>query len=390
MSEKRPRFLHEAPDSPSREYGIYVSDIARGVTDEQLKDAFSSIGRVYDALIVKNKFTQETKGYGFVRFFNMDDVYAALDCKELPRFEDSVSHKFQTVRVTIADPKDTLYIGNIPRGWTEEDVLKILHECGGQDPRKFRFAENTKSFGFVTYRDHETAVTALKAIQRPPAGAHQTPFTAYLAPPKFSDARNAPTMKVLFVKGIGQMTSNELKELLGGQSVVEKVVIPFDSAKRIPLGHAYVHFFSAKTASEAKDKYNAYEHEEGKRLTIEWSLPKAATRKPDPAPAFPEFPPYAYPYPYPHPYPYFQEYSYPPPYYGGEFREIPYPHYPPGYHVPPTAGHSSRRSGSTSTSPAPYGPYPHDPYAYPPAFYGPTSPGKTLTHKGNRYLPYQR
>jgi len=92
MSE-RGRFPNEAPDSPSREYGVYVSDIARGVTNEQLKDAFSSIGRVYDALIVKNKFTGETKGYGFVRFHNMDDVYAALDCKELPRFEDSVSHK---------------------------------------------------------------------------------------------------------------------------------------------------------------------------------------------------------------------------------------------------------------------------------------------------------
>lgn len=390
MSEKREKFLEDAPESPSREYGIYVSDIARGVTDEQLRDAFSSIGKVYDALIVKNKFTGETKGYGFVRFYNMDDVFSALDCKELPRFEDSVSHKLQTVRVTIADPKDTLYLGNIPRGWTEEDVMKVLFELGGDAPRKFRFAENSKNFGFVTYRDHESAVNALKLIQRPPPGSN-TPFTAYLAPPKFSDPRTAPTMKVLFVRGIGQLTSNDLKELFGGASIVEKVVVPFDSVKKSPLGHAYVHFFSSKSASEVKEKYNGYEHEAGRCLSIEWSLPRTATKKPENNPPFPEFPHYAYPYPYPPPYPYMEGYPpYPPPYYGGgEFREVPHPHYPYPIPPPPPAGHSSRQSRASTSAPPP--PYPHESYAYPPQpFYGPTSPGKAITHKANRYLPYQR
>lgn len=32
-------------------------------------------------------------GYGFVHFSSMDAVYAVLDAKELPRFEDSVNHK---------------------------------------------------------------------------------------------------------------------------------------------------------------------------------------------------------------------------------------------------------------------------------------------------------
>lgn len=38
------------------------SDIARGVTDEQLTEAFSIYGKVFEAKVVKNKFTGETKG----------------------------------------------------------------------------------------------------------------------------------------------------------------------------------------------------------------------------------------------------------------------------------------------------------------------------------------
>lgn len=83
---------HEQGSGP-QENSVFVTDIARGVTDELLKEKFAPYGTVVDAFVVKNKFTGDTKGYGFVKFESMDDVYATLDAKELPRFEDSVSHK---------------------------------------------------------------------------------------------------------------------------------------------------------------------------------------------------------------------------------------------------------------------------------------------------------
>lgn len=60
--QQQQRFQYDVGDEPPLEYGIFVSDIARGVTDQELKDAFSSAGQVTDALVVKNKFTGETKG----------------------------------------------------------------------------------------------------------------------------------------------------------------------------------------------------------------------------------------------------------------------------------------------------------------------------------------
>lgn len=74
-----------------------------------LKEKFKDFGNVVEAFVVKNKYTGDTKGsfshplfgyicllragYGFVHFSSMDEVYAVLDAKELPRFEDSVNHK---------------------------------------------------------------------------------------------------------------------------------------------------------------------------------------------------------------------------------------------------------------------------------------------------------
>lgn len=43
-------------------YCFSQTDIARGVTDDLLKDKFREFGNVQEAFVVKNKFTGETKG----------------------------------------------------------------------------------------------------------------------------------------------------------------------------------------------------------------------------------------------------------------------------------------------------------------------------------------
>ncbi|KAN0022674.1 hypothetical protein ACTFIU_004875 [Dictyostelium citrinum] len=75
------------------EYGVFVSDIARGVTDEQLKEEFSKIGDVLEAVVVKNKHSGETKGYGFVKFYHMADAQHAIETPNPPLFKDGITGK---------------------------------------------------------------------------------------------------------------------------------------------------------------------------------------------------------------------------------------------------------------------------------------------------------
>jgi RNA recognition motif-containing protein len=42
------------------------TDIARGVTDDMLREKFKDFGNVVEAFVVKNKYTGDTKGFNFI------------------------------------------------------------------------------------------------------------------------------------------------------------------------------------------------------------------------------------------------------------------------------------------------------------------------------------
>ena len=45
---------------------IYVGNFSYDVTEEELKTVFDAFGQVESAKIIKDKFTGESKGFGFV------------------------------------------------------------------------------------------------------------------------------------------------------------------------------------------------------------------------------------------------------------------------------------------------------------------------------------
>ena len=69
-AEDRKR-AREHPDQP---YQIYVGNLPWKLTEKELAEFCSPVGRVVVAKIKKDPFTKLSKGYGFVRF--ADPVYA--------------------------------------------------------------------------------------------------------------------------------------------------------------------------------------------------------------------------------------------------------------------------------------------------------------------------
>lgn len=53
---------------------IYVGNLANNVTEQELNDLFVSYGAVLSARIIKDKFSGQSRGFGFVE---MDDAEAA-------------------------------------------------------------------------------------------------------------------------------------------------------------------------------------------------------------------------------------------------------------------------------------------------------------------------
>jgi RNA recognition motif-containing protein len=57
---------------------IYVGNLAWAVTDDDLKEAFAPHGEVTSATIIKDKFTGQSRGFGFVEMPNNAEGQAAI------------------------------------------------------------------------------------------------------------------------------------------------------------------------------------------------------------------------------------------------------------------------------------------------------------------------
>jgi RNA recognition motif-containing protein len=57
---------------------MYVGNLAYGVTEEDLKKAFSEFGEVSSVKIITDKFSGQSKGFGFVEMPNNSEADQAI------------------------------------------------------------------------------------------------------------------------------------------------------------------------------------------------------------------------------------------------------------------------------------------------------------------------
>lgn len=57
---------------------IYVGNLSFEVTDEDLQQAFSAFGQITSVSVVKDKFTGQSRGFGFVEMPNPAEAQAAI------------------------------------------------------------------------------------------------------------------------------------------------------------------------------------------------------------------------------------------------------------------------------------------------------------------------
>ncbi len=58
---------------------IYVGNLSSDVTEEDLLRAFSEFGQVESANVIKDKFSGESRGFGFVEMPTKDEANAAIN-----------------------------------------------------------------------------------------------------------------------------------------------------------------------------------------------------------------------------------------------------------------------------------------------------------------------
>ena len=89
---------------------IYVSNLSFNVQDEDLKEFFAPYGEVTSAKIINDKFTGQSRGFGFVEMSNDEAAKKAI--AEL----DQATVEGRAIKVMEAKPKEDRPRSNDFRG----------------------------------------------------------------------------------------------------------------------------------------------------------------------------------------------------------------------------------------------------------------------------------
>ena len=57
---------------------IYVGNLAYGVTEDELREAFAAFGEISSVSLITDKFSGQSKGFGFVEMPNNSEADAAI------------------------------------------------------------------------------------------------------------------------------------------------------------------------------------------------------------------------------------------------------------------------------------------------------------------------
>ena len=58
---------------------IYVGNLSSDITEEDLQQAFEEFGQVTSVSLIKDKYTGESRGFGFVEMPGKAEAQAAID-----------------------------------------------------------------------------------------------------------------------------------------------------------------------------------------------------------------------------------------------------------------------------------------------------------------------
>ena len=78
---------------------IYVGNLSSETSEDDLREAFAAFGQVESVNLIKDRFTGESRGFGFVEMPSKDEAQKAID--EM----DGTDLKGRALKVNAARPK---------------------------------------------------------------------------------------------------------------------------------------------------------------------------------------------------------------------------------------------------------------------------------------------
>ncbi|XP_031372415.1 heterogeneous nuclear ribonucleoprotein Q [Punica granatum] len=259
---------------------VFIGGLPRDVLEEDLRDLCEPIGEVFEVRLIKDKGTGESKGYAFVSFRTQEEAQKAIE--EL----HSKEFKGKTLRCSLAESKNRLFIGNVPKSLKDDEFRKAIEEVGPgvenieliKDPQN---PSRNRGFAFVLYYNNACADYSRQKMSNANFKLDgNTPTVTWADPKSAPDHSAASQVKALYVKNIPENTTTEqLKELFQRHGEVVKVVMPPSKSGSNKRDFGFVHYAERSSALKAVKDSEKYEID-GHALEVVLAKPQSE-KKPD-------------------------------------------------------------------------------------------------------------
>ncbi|GAB2267882.1 Heteroproteinous nuclear ribonucleoprotein Q [Dionaea muscipula] len=254
---------------------VFIGGLSKEATEEDLRELCEPIGEIHEIRLMKNKDSGENKGYAFVSFKTKEDGQKAIE--ELKNKEFMA----KTIRCSLSESKHRLFIGNIPKIWSEDQFKKIIHDVGpGAETIDLKQDAlnpgRNRGFAFIEYYNNACADYARQKMSNGSFKLDGNVPTVTWADPKTAPDNSAAAsqVKALYVKNIpDNATPEQLKELFQRHGEVTKVVLPPAKGGQGKGNFGFIHFAERSSALKAVKDTEKYEID-GQALEVTMAKPQ--------------------------------------------------------------------------------------------------------------------
>lgn len=233
----------------SKKLEVFVGGLDKEATEDDLRQIFEKMGAITELRLMKDPQTGKNKGYAFVRYATPDEAKRAV--KELAKVEI----RGKKCGVSPLAEKDTVFVGNIDRNWTKDDVFNKLKELGVENINDVSVVEDpsnagvNRGFAFIELEAHKDALIAFRTLQKNRTWEDRTVKVAWAQPSNDPDEDVMAQVKSVFVNILPPTWNEEhVKEHFGKFGEIERVVLScnMQSAKRKDF--AFVNYTTREAA----------------------------------------------------------------------------------------------------------------------------------------------
>uniref|UniRef100_M3YQA5 RRM domain-containing protein n=1 Tax=Mustela putorius furo TaxID=9669 RepID=M3YQA5_MUSPF len=250
---------------------VFVDKMSRDLYEDELVPLFEKAGPIWDLRLMMDPLSGQNRWYEFITFCGKEAAQEAI------KLCDSYEiHPRKHLGMCISVANYRLFVGSILKNKTKENILEEFSKVteGLVDVILYHQPDDKKKnqgFCFLEYEDYKSAAQARCWLMSGKVKVWNVVTVEWADPVEEPDPEVMAKVKVLFVRSLATMVTEE---------ILEKSFSEFGKLERVKKlkDYAFVHFEDRGAAVKAMDEMNGKETE-GEEIEIVLAKPSDKKRK---------------------------------------------------------------------------------------------------------------